>query len=263
MLGLLVGLTFSAIVLSLAALATLVLTGTDWGRERVRRYAEQSINGSIHGRIRIGQLTGNLLVGLTAHDVAITDSAGNPFITAETVQGDYSILSLLRKRIWIRNATVVRPVVVLDRPPDGKWNWQRIFPHDTNHTPSTGPGWGDWLSFTNSRIVQGQLIVRSPWHPRAALRGAARDSAIRKALSGKERLVVERVGQGFQKVVRLEAVNARVPLLMLAEPGLDHQFAQIAAASMRALPFRPPAADVRDVKGVVAFNNDSAWWKGV
>src|SRR5262249_52348496 len=32
--------------------------------------------------------------------------------------------------------------------------------------------------------------------------------------------------------------------------------------NMTAYPFRPPAAKVRDLKGIVSFNNDSAWWKG-
>jgi translocation and assembly module TamB len=259
--GLVAGLTFFGIIVALAVLAVLVLTNTDWGRERVRRYAEQTLNTAIHGRVHIGQLSGNLLLGVTAHDVAITDSAGNPFVAVEAVQGDYSVLSLLRKRIWIQNATVIRPVVVLDHPPDEQWNWQRIFPNSGTPNPSPQAGWGDWLSFTNSTVVDGRLIVRSPWHPRSSLRGAARDSAVGRALSGKERLVVERVPRGFQKVMHFDSIAARVPLLLLTEPGLDHQFAQISSASMRAYPFRPPAAVVRDVKGVVAFNTDSAWWK--
>lgn len=260
--GIIAGLTFFGIVLAIAVLAVLVLSGTDWGRERVRRYAETSLGGAIHGRVRIGKLSGNLLMGLTAQGFAITDSAGNPFVSAERVQGDYSILSLLRKRIWIQNAMVTRPVVVLDRQPNGQWNWQRIFPKSTTPTPpSKQPTWGDWVSFTNSTIIDGQLIVRSPWHPRSTLRNAARDSAVRRALEGKERIVVEQVPGGFQKIVRIDSLSARAPILMIAEPGLDHQFVQLASASMKAFPFLPPAADVRDLKGVVAFNTDSAWWK--
>ena len=154
-------------------------------------------------------------------------------------------------------------MVVLDRPPGGKWNWQRIFrktPHPSHRRQQAG--WGDWIRFTNSTVIEGQLIVRSPWHARTILSAAARDSAERRALSGKDRLLVQRVPGGFQKVVHLDSVNARIPLLLLTEPGLDHPFAQLSSGSMLAFPFRPPAAIVRDVKGVVAFNNDSAWWKG-
>ena len=46
--------------------AVFVLTGTDWGRERVRRYAEAAINSRIHGHATIGRLSGNLLTGMTA-----------------------------------------------------------------------------------------------------------------------------------------------------------------------------------------------------
>ncbi len=109
--------TFAVIVTLAVAVvvAMLVLTGTDWGRERVRRFAQNSLNGMIHGKATIGRLSGNLLVGMTVHDLTITDSAGTPFIAVESFRGDYSIAALLRKRIWINHAVAVRPLVVLDK----------------------------------------------------------------------------------------------------------------------------------------------------
>jgi translocation and assembly module TamB len=254
-------------ILSLVAIAAtvlLVLTGTDWGRERVRRFAVSAINRSIHGHATIGRLSGNLLTGMTAHDIAITDSAGHPFVAAESFRGSYHIISLLRKRIWIEDAVVMRPVVVLDRPPDGDWNWDRIFPRDTTHKPpSQQTGWGDWLRFTQAQIIGGQLIVRTPWTPSRGLKTqAARDSAIREVLSGSSRLMVKRVPGGFQKIIQLDSVDATIPFLRLSEPGFANRLLQVSALRTAAYPFRPPAAEVRDVKGVFPFNNDSIWWKG-
>ena len=76
--GALVGLIIVLSLVAIAATAVFVLTGTDWGRERVRRYAQNALNGMIHGRATIGRLSGNLLTGMTVHDFAITDSAGKP-----------------------------------------------------------------------------------------------------------------------------------------------------------------------------------------
>jgi translocation and assembly module TamB len=261
--GVLVGLIMVLSLVLIAATALWVLTGTDWGRERVRRYAQNAINNMIHGRASIGRLSGNLLTGMTVHDFAITDSAGKPFIAVESFRASYNVMSLLRKHIWIEDAVVVRPLIVLDRPPEGQWNWKRIFPRDTTpKPPSQQTQWGDWLRFTNAEVIGGQLIVRTPWKPSEALKTrAARDSAIRDVLGGGSRLMVTRVPGGFQKTVQLDSVNAAVPLLRLSEPGLKDRLLQVSALSMKAFPFRPPAAEVRDLKGLFPFNNDSIWWK--
>jgi len=261
--GILVGVSMIAGLLLLAAIAVVVVTGTDWGRERVRRYAVGMINGMIHGKATIGQLSGNLLTGMTVHNIAITDSAGQPFIAVESFKANYELASLLRKRIWIRDAVLVRPLVVLDRPPNGNWNWQRIFPRDTTpKPPSQQTQWGDWIRFTTTKMVNGQLIVRTPWKPSEKLSAAGRDSAIREALGGGSRLMVQRVAGGFQKIVQFDSMTANLPLLRLSEPGAPNRLAEISSLSMVAFPFRPPGARVVDLKGVFPFNNDSVWWKG-
>jgi translocation and assembly module TamB len=262
--GALVGLIIVLSLVAIAATAVFVLTGTDWGRERVRRYAQNALNGMIHGRATIGRLSGNLLTGMTVHDFAITDSAGKPFVAVESFSANYKIMSLLRKHIWVEDAVLVRPLIVLNRPPDGTWNWARIFPRDTTpKPPSQQTGWGDWIRFTDAQVIGGQLIVRTPWKPSESLKTqVARDSAIRDVLGGGSRLMVTQVPGGFQKTVQLDSVNAAIPLLRLAEPGEKNRLLQISSLRMKAFPFRPPAADVRDLKGVFPFNNDSLWWQG-
>jgi len=262
--GILVGLSMIVGLILLAIIAVLVLTGTDWGRERVRRFAVNTLNGTMHGHVTIGRLSGNLLTGMTIHDLAITDSSGKPFVAVESFKGDYSIMGLLRKHIWIDDAVLVKPLIVLDRPPGGTWNWQRIFPRDTTPKPaSQQTGWFDWLRFTNASVVNGQLIVRSEWKPGEGLKTqAARDSAIRVALGGGSRLMISRVPGGFQKTVQLDSVTGTFPLLRLAEPGRKDRLLEVSSLRMDAFPFRAPGALVRDLKGTFPFNNDSIWWKG-
>lgn len=261
--GIVVGIGMIVFFVLVAVLIVFIISDTDWGRERVRRYAQNFINNSIHGRAQIGKLTGNLLVGMTVHNFVITDSAGEPFVAVESFRGNYSIIGLLHKHIWVEDAVAVRPLIVLDRKPSGHWNWQRIFPRDTTpKPPSQQTGWGDWLRFTNATVVNGQLIVRSPWHPSEHLKPPARDSAIRDVLSGHSRLLVSRVPGGFQKTVQLDSLTASIPLLRLSQPGLKDRLLEIESLTMNAYPFRPPGAIVRDLKGVFPFNNDSIWWKG-
>lgn len=259
--GILVGASMISVLILLAIIAVLVLTGTDWGRERVRRYAENWLNGTIHGHAKIGRLSGNLLVGMTVHNFTITDSTGEPFVAVKSFTADYSIMSLLRKHIWLDNAVAVEPLIVLDRKPQGEWNWQRIFASKPTPQPvSTAPSWGDWVKFTDAAIVNGQLIVRTPWHPAKGLTPQATDSVIRDALGGGTRLMIARVPGGFQKTVQLDSVTAKIPLLRLTQPGQRYRLAQVSALTMNAYPFRAPGAVIRDLKGIFPFNNDSVWW---
>ena len=252
-----------SILVLVAALIVLVLTGTDWGHERVRRYAQNYLNGVVHGKTTVGRLSGNLLTGMTVHDFAITDSSGAPFVAVESFTANYSIMSLLRKHIWIDGAEFVHPLIVLDRPPKGPWNWQRLFPRDTSpKPPSQQNGWLDWVRFTNATVRDGAVIVRSPWKPNAKLNAQARDSIVRDALGGGTRLMIRRVPGGFQKTVTLDSLTGKFPLLRLSEPGVKDRLLQVASLRMVANPFRPPPAVVRDLKGSFRFNNDSVWWKG-
>ncbi len=254
----------SLIVIVLGATAVYILSSTDWGRERTRRYAEALLQKSVHGRVRIGKLSGNLLTGLVVEDFAITDSIGQPFIAIPRMRGDYGIGDLIHKRIWVDNVVLERPLIVLDRRPTGEWNWRRIFPRDTTpKPPRTQTGWMDRIRLTNLRILEGNLVMRTPWHPSRRLTPAAADSAIRAVLSGHERLMVERVTGGFQKIIELRSVTATLPLLRLSEPGYKERLARVAALEMQAYPFRPPAAEVRGLRGDLPFTDDSVWWHGV
>jgi uncharacterized protein involved in outer membrane biogenesis len=156
-------------LVAVAVIAVYVVTGTDWGRERVRRKAQSMIASMVHGNVKIGRLSGNLLIGMTVHDFSITDTSGAPFAAVESFTATYSIVSLLRKHVWIEDAVIVRPLIVLDRPPNGKWNWQRIIRRDTTKRSTPHKiAWGDWVRFSDARVVNGQLIVRTPWKPSAA-----------------------------------------------------------------------------------------------
>jgi len=112
--GILVGLSMILGLALLAVVAVYVVTSTDWGRERVRRIGQSFIGSMVHGNVKIGRLSGNLLTGMTIHDFSITDSSGAPFATVESFTATYSIVSLLRKHVWIEDAVIVRPLIVLD-----------------------------------------------------------------------------------------------------------------------------------------------------
>src|SRR5215208_3259960 len=209
-----------ALLVSLVLIAALVLTNTDWGRERTRRLVLGALEGVVHGHLRIGSIEGNLLTGVVVNDLSITDSAGRPFVAAERARVRYSLREIIKKRLRFFDVLLTRPVIVLDRAPGGEWNYRRIFPKDTatNKPPKTGPGYGDWLSFENLGIQGGRFVVRTPWTPPASLTGAARDSAIAYALSTANRSHVVQVPGGFQRVMTFGAVDAKLPHVVVNDP---------------------------------------------
>ncbi|HEU4630367.1 MAG TPA: hypothetical protein VFS08_11525, partial [Gemmatimonadaceae bacterium] len=248
----------------LAVLAVLVLTNTDWGRERVRRFAVSTLNDIAHGTVRIGRLDGNLLRGLTASGISITDSTGAPLVTADTVRTKFDLLALLDQRIVLRDVLLVEPLVVLDKPPGGEWNFARIFPGDTTARDSlAGPGWGSWLRLEDVVIRDGHVIVRLPWEPDTALAGAARDSAVALALSTASRANVVEAPGGYQQIYEFRDLSARLPLMRVADPEEPASRFEVATLQTIALPFRPPAAEVRDLRGAFLVAPDSVWFDSV
>jgi translocation and assembly module TamB len=244
-------------------IALVVITETDWGRERVRRTMVGFIEDHSTGRVRIGRVTGNLRQRVSLHDVSITDSAGQPFIAAKEITARYRLLSFLRKRVHLDDVLLVDPVVLLDRPPDGTWNYRRIFPGDTLPLHrDTAPGWGDWIRLTNATVINGHVVVRSPWSPSSDLTRSQRDSVVRDALRGGSRLAIIPAEGGYQKVIELREIHGRLPIVQLADPALATRLIDVETLRTHALPFRPPSADIRDLTGRFEFTGDSVWWRG-
>ncbi|HEY8166905.1 MAG TPA: translocation/assembly module TamB domain-containing protein [Gemmatimonadaceae bacterium] len=254
-----------AVILALAIIAVavmIVLTNTDWGREQVRKRVVAAIQGTAHGIVRTGRVTGNLLKGFTIHDLVITDSSGAPFVDIEEVRARYGLNQLRSKHVYLDDVVLIRPIMVLDRKTGGVWNYQRIFPRDTLTPEGLRPrGWGTWVRFTDLTIVDGDYTLRSPWEPDTRLTGAKREDAIRVALGPDARLVVERVGNGYQKVSKFHHVYATIPFFRVEDPNYKARIIQVSSARMIAEPFRPPMADVRNLRGTFEFDKDSAWWQ--
>jgi len=250
------------VVVLLLVGAAYLITNSDWGRERVRRYVEGLIQRNSHGLVHIGSVTGNLLHGVTLHDVVITDSARAPFVKADEIWAKYSLNTLRGKKLEFNDVKLVHPFIVIDKQPGGKWNYDRIFPRDTvTHAGVQKTGWGTWIRFSNVTVVSGDLIVRSPWDPGTAT-PAERADKVRAALGPAGRLKILQVAKGYQKESSFHSINGLFPLVRLEDPAYKSRMIDVSALKMVAEPFRPPVADVRGLTGTFEFTGDSVWWKG-
>jgi autotransporter translocation and assembly factor TamB len=250
------------VVVLLLVSAAYLITNSDWGRERVRRYVEGLIQSNSHGFVHIGSVTGNLLHSITLHDLVITDSARAPFVKADEIWANYSLNTLRGKKIELNDVKLVRPIIVIDKLPGGKWNYDRIFPRDTTTRTGVKPtGWGTWIRFSNVTVANGDLTIRSPWDP-GNIAPAERADKMRAALGPQGRLKILQVANGYQKESSFHSINGLFPLVRLEDPGYKTRLIDVAALKMIAEPFRPPVADVRGLTGSFDFTSDSIWWKG-
>jgi autotransporter translocation and assembly factor TamB len=242
----------------LTVIGVLVFTMTDFGHERLRRFTVNTLNDMVHGQVRIGGVSGNLLDGVVLTDFSIADTAGLPFVSADSVIADYRLIAFARKRIQLHNLRLVRPVVTFDKLLDEDWNWESIFPEDTTpDEPGEGPGFGDWVAFNDVRIVDGRFIVRTPWKPDDDSTGAARERVIANALEGGTRQHVVRARKGYQTVQDFRQIDAVIPRLRLEDPDSSGVAIHVTALSGIAAPFRPPVAEIRDIEGKFYIIHDT------
>jgi translocation and assembly module TamB len=242
----------------LTVIGVLVLTMTDFGRDRVRRFTLRTLTDMVHGQVRIGGIGGNLLDGIVMTDFSIADTAGRPFVSADTVVADYRLIAFAKKRVQLHSLRLVRPLVIFDKLEDEDWNWESIFPEDTTpDEPGKGPGFGDWVAFNDVEIVGGRFIVRTPWKPDSDSTGAARERVIADALAGGTRQHVVRARKGYQQVQDFRQIDAVLPRLRLEDPDSSGVAIHVTALSGIAAPFRPPVAEIRDIEGKFFIFDDT------
>lgn len=249
-----------AVVLAIILVAVVVFTSTDFGRERVRRMALSVLRDRVNGQVQVGSVSGNLLRGVTLHDVLIADSSGAPFLAVEEVRTGYGLRALLQQRVQLNDLRLVSPVIVLNRPPEGEWNFARLFASDTT-TPSGAPSkWGRWIVLEDVQIVNGRLVVRTPWRPDTSLSAAARDSVATVTVAGEGRSEVVSVEGGYQRVMEFRDIDALLSRVRLAHPDYESRLIAVDSLEMIAEPFRPPVVDVRSLAGEFEFTGDSLWF---
>ena len=251
------GVVVLPILLGLAIV--LVLALTPWGNERVRQIVVSQANGRLNGELSVGTLRGNLLSGATLTDVRLADSARQPLFTARRVQLRYALGAALRGRLVLRSLVLDTAVVLLDKQPGARWNFQSLMRPSTQVKDTTRRSVPPQLADITLR--HSRMIYRRPWSPDTTLTADRRDSAIAVALGGKARSLVVRVPGGFQRVLDYHDIDARLPSVRLAHDG-QPTAVEIASLSMLAEPYRPPAIDVRSLVGTLYASKDSLWWRG-
>ena len=247
------------IPLVVGAIVVFVLATTPWGNERARRIVVSQANQRLAGELSIYRLRGNLLSGATLTNVQLLDSLKHPVFAARRVEVHYGLLSALRGQVVIRSIVLDTPVVVLDKRPGERWNFQSLMKPSTRPRDTTTKSLPPELS--DITVRHGRFLYRRPWHPDSTLPAAKREAAVAKALDSSARKRTVRVPGGYQRVLDYRNIDARLPSVRIAHGGQPTAVV-IGALSMLAEPYRPPAIDIKSLVGTLYASKDSLWWRG-
>ncbi len=108
------------------AIGFLIFLHTDPGRRWVKRQVEDALSNEVRGRVTIDRLSGSVFGNLTLHGVAIDDESGERVIEVDRMALDYSVLSLLDKRVHVNHARLKGARVVAVQNADGTINLAKL-----------------------------------------------------------------------------------------------------------------------------------------
>jgi hypothetical protein len=206
-------LTGMAIGVTIFLMALLILSQTVVGHRQVLRIVLGALADQVEGTITVERVTGNLLRGALLHGVSVHGHDGEALLVADSVFLDYRLRSLAVGDIVINRAHLYEPSVFLQRiPGDTLWNFQRIFPTDPERPPEDRRP----VIVNELELVNGLVVLQSPWTPNENAPPAEQEREIERALADTSRVMVSRVPGGYMRTYRFERLIGRAEGVIVA-----------------------------------------------
>ncbi len=232
--------------------------GTDQGREQIRHIIERELAGQVHGKVHIGRIRRITVTGFTLDSFAIRDLEDSLLVSLGRTRVQYDPRDLLDSRLLLRNVEVEHPVIRLRQYEKGDWNFQRIFRDDGRSAPGVpGRRFGHYVVLDSVRVRDGEFILTRPWEPDDTLRGAKRDSAIKRNLANPER-EIRRNTDGLTHTHRWADMSAFLPRVRIADPD-SSRFGQLFVVEQFDVEEFEPPFSFRNGRGRVEKRGDSVF----
>jgi hypothetical protein len=241
------------LVALLVSLATYVaLMRTDPGRARVLALVLDVLDERLNGELTVGRIEGRLRLGARIYDISLIGHDGVPLLVADSAEIDYRLGTFLGGDILINRVVIYDAEVSVHlMPGDTLWNFQQILADTTPARPDEAPG---ATVIEQLRLVSTRVTVRLPWEPEEGLVEEAREKAIEAAVTGTDRLMVERVPGGFLRTMLFDFTDARLTDVFVAgeERGGSSLHVDAAAGEIRL--WSDPPMELRDLRGDLALH---------
>lgn len=241
---------------AVALIALLLATRTDWGRDRIRNFAESRLAGAVKGKVHIGRISGSLFTDLVVDSFALREPNDSLFISTGQIRVRFDPRDLLDRRILVRDVTIEHPEIHINQDSAGAWNFRKLFPPGPPGPPKGATrNFGDYIVVNDADLRNLRFVLSLPWEPDDSLRGARRDSAITYALGRKDK-DIRRAGSGFVQVRTWSDGALELPYAVINHPDSAGLFFQLARLDLKE---SDPPLDVRNARGTVRLRGDSLW----
>jgi hypothetical protein len=209
-------LAFVVIPLIVGLIVVLVLTMTPWGNEQTRRIVVSQGNQRLTGSVA-SEAARQSAVQRLALECGAARQLEAPGVRRRRVEVQYSLLAALRGEVVVHSIVLDTPVVVLDKRPGERWNFQSLMKPSTTPKDTTKKSIPPSLS--DITIRHGRFLYRRPWLPDTSLPTAKREEAVAKALDPNARRRTMRVPGGYQRVLDYHDIDARLPSVRIGHDG--------------------------------------------
>ena len=246
----------TVLLMAIGAVASvLFVTGTETGRDWVRRLAVQQMAPAVKGRLYLGRISGPILTGMTVDSIEIADSSGVVMVAAGRTTMRWDPRDFLDRRILIQRLVTDNVLVQMIKYKDGDWNYKHVFPPGPKGRASAKGSFGDFIVLDSVSLTRGRFILTMPWSPADSLRGARRDSSIAYNLA-RTNAQIRRSPRGLVRTWRWEEGHVDLSHVRMAHPDSAGRLFQVTDLGMTE--FDPPFRFDK-VRGDFKWQGDSIW----
>ena len=194
------------------------LVGTDRGRALLARTAASAFQRVFTGLVEVGDVSGNLLTGLTLSDVRLFDADTTLVAWLPRAQVAYDPFDFAAGRVVLFKLDLRQPVINIVQHKSGRLNVEELLRLGGPHTGPDGPA--TLILFRNVRIEDGTVTLRLQ-----APHAAPGDTALEIQGGG---------ANGRLRVRRFEHLDTRLAALQISsprEPGIRIDVSRLAVES--------------------------------
>lgn len=226
------------------------MTATGPGRDLLARGISRYIDSMFRGDVEVGAISGSFLFGLKIDGLTIRDTSGVLFAEIPRLEVGYSIPNFLANRIVLTGVRLVQPTIQLIKHRNGRMNYEEILRMGETSSGRPSP----LVELRDVQVDSGTVRIYTPWKFKDGINGESERAAALAAERARPGRVIEESSEGLRRLVRADAITARLPLLRLATPEKDPIEVEFDSLAVR---FSDPGVTIRDLVGRLRLKNDS------
>ena len=97
--------------------------------DKIKNYAAEKMSETLNREVKLGKISFNIFKGFKLEDLYIGNRKGfskKPFVSADAIELQYDLLSILRGNFNIGKIALVKPAILIERSKSGEFNFSDL-----------------------------------------------------------------------------------------------------------------------------------------